>query len=91
MDQYDRQRYASVYRLLAEILGRERPADRHENHLSYSLGDLTARVFVGSPYLPPDELLESVAQILRGGELDKWTSMARRLQEHARHLEELPE
>ena len=89
MDSFDRQRFASVYRTLAEILERDRDADRVEDHLSFVLGDLTRRVFVGAKYLPPDELLEEVARLLRHGEPDRLHSMARRLHDHARHLDQL--
>ncbi|REK11469.1 MAG: hypothetical protein DWQ37_14400 [Planctomycetota bacterium] len=89
MDKFDRERYAAVYRELAEVLARERPADRAENHLSYNLGELAARVFVGSEFLPPDELLEQVAQVLRSGERDQEQAMAKRLSEHARHLDQI--
>ncbi len=89
MDAFDRRHYASAYRALAEILERERAADRVEDHLSYTLGDLARRVFVGSEFLPPDELLEEVVQVLRADQTDTQQKMATRLREHARHLDEL--
>jgi hypothetical protein len=89
MDQFDRERYASVYRTLAEILDRDRSAEHEEHHLSYVLGDLTRRIFVGSQYLPPDELLEEVAHLLRTAEPEHLQGMAQRLRDHAQHLEEL--
>ncbi|MEO8493734.1 MAG: hypothetical protein ABI614_01585 [Planctomycetota bacterium] len=91
MDQFDSQRYASVYRTLAEILERERPADRDENDLSYVLGDLARRVFVGSHFLPPDDLLEEVAKVLRTAKPEHLQIMARRLRDHATHLDEVTE
>ncbi len=91
MDQFDRQHYASVYRTLAEIFERERPAHRDENDLSYVLGHLTRRVFIGTHYLPPDELLEEVVKALRTFNSEHFESLARRLREHAKHLDEITE
>jgi hypothetical protein len=91
MDNYDSRRYASVYNTLAEILERERPADREESHLSYVLGDLARRVFVGTQFLPPDELLEEVVEALRTGKPEHLQGMAQQLRDHARHLDELAE
>ena len=90
MHSIDRHDYASVYRTLAKILERDRLADREENHLSYVLGDLTRRIFIGGQYLPPDELLEEVVHLVRTGQPDELKAMASRLRDHARHLDELP-
>ena len=65
MDHFDRERYITVYGTLAEVLERERQADSQENHLSFILGGLARRIFVDAGYLPPDELLEETAQVLR--------------------------
>ena len=89
MDQFDRQQYAAAYRTLAEILDRDRSADDQEHQLAYVLGDITRRIFVGSQFLPPDELLEEVAQVLRVAEPNQLHEMARRLRDHAEHLDEL--
>ena len=89
MDHFDGKRYAAAYRALAEILERDRSAEHEEHHLSYALGDLTRRIFVGSKYLPPDEILEEVAQVLRTGEPEHLDKMAKRLRDHAQHLDEL--
>lgn len=89
MDPFDRERYASAYRALAEILERDRSADHQEHQLAYALGDMTRRIFVGSQYLPPDELLEEVAQVLRTAEPEHLHEMAQRLRDHAQHLDEL--
>ncbi len=89
MDSFDRQRFAAAYRTLAEILERQRPADPVEGHLSYILGDLARRVFVGSQFDPPDEILEQTALIVRNGSDEDRKRMARRLREHAEHLDEL--
>ncbi len=89
MDSIDRQHYAAAYRELAEVLGRERPADRPENHLSYALGELTARIFVGSDFLPPDELLSQIVETLRSGDDTQQQALAARLRDHAQHLESL--
>lgn len=91
MDAIDRQHYVAAYRALAEILARPRPADAAENHLSYALGDLTRRVFVGTDFLPPDELLEQCVSAIRCGQPDEQQVLAQRLREHAAHLENLPE
>ena len=89
MDQFDREQYASVYRALAEILDRDRSADHPDHQLAYALGDMTRRIFVGSPYLPPDELLAEVALVLRTAEPEHLHEMAQRLRDHAQHLDEL--
>lgn len=89
MDQFDRQRYAAVYRALAEVLERERPAHPEENRLSYVLGDLARRVFVGDQYLPPDELLEEAVHLIRASEPADLRGMAQRLRDHAEHLDEI--
>jgi hypothetical protein len=89
MDRFDSDRYSSVYRMLAEILERDRPADRVENHLSYVLGDLARRVFAGSRFVPPDELLEEVATVLRTGKNEELHAMAHRLRDHAQHLQDI--
>ncbi|MEQ8787838.1 MAG: hypothetical protein RIC55_16150 [Pirellulaceae bacterium] len=89
MDNFDRERYSSVYRTLAEILDRDRPDDRIENHLSYVLGDLARRMFAGSQFVPPDELLEEAATVLRTGKNEELHAMARRLRDHAQHLDDV--
>lgn len=85
MDSTDRQHFAAAYRALAEVLGRPRPADRPEKHLSYALGDLTGRIFLGAEHLPPDELLAQVVEALRSGDAAAQQALAERLREHA-HL-----
>ncbi len=87
-DQFDRTRFAAAYRLLAEVLERDRPGVREEDHLSYILGDLTRRLFVGTHFEPPNEILEQVAHVLRQGDPDQGKQMARKLRDHASHLEE---
>lgn len=89
MDKFDGDRFASVYRLLAEILERERPADATEEHLSFILGDLARRVFVGTEFQPPDEILEQTSAVLRAGDNDERHALARRLRSHAEHLDQL--
>ena len=89
MDHYDRERYISIYTMLAELLERERGSDPEEHHLSFILGGLTRRVFVDAGYLPPDELLEETAFLLRSGDQQQLPNMARRLREHADHLRAL--
>ena len=91
MDHFDRERYITVYKMLAEILERDRPNDPEEHHFSHVLGDLARRVFVGSEYLPPDELLEETAEILRSSDRRQVQAMARRLRDHTRHLAALDE
>lgn len=87
MDQFDCKQYAKVYRLLAEILERERPAE--EQHASFILGDLARRVFVETPHLPPDEILEEISHVIRSGETNTRGDAARRLRDHANHLDQL--
>jgi hypothetical protein len=86
MDAFDRQHLAKAYLALAEVLGPERPKDRPESHLSYALGDLAGRIFVGADHLPPEELLERAAAALRLGEQDEQHKLAEHLREHARML-----
>lgn len=87
MDSTDRQQFAAAYRALAEVLGRPRPADRAENHLSYALGDLAGRIFLGADHLPPDELLAQVIEALRSGNPADQQTLAERLREHAQLLD----
>jgi hypothetical protein len=87
MDSTDRQQFAAAFRALAEVLSRPRPADRPENHLSYALGDLTGRIFLGAEHLPPDELLAQVVEALRSGNPTDQQALAERLREHASLLE----
>ena len=89
MDHFDRERYISIYKMLAEILERDRPQDPEEHHLSYVLGDLARRIFVESNFLPPDELLEETARLLRTGDREQLRAMSRRLHDHAQHLADL--
>lgn len=87
-DLFDRQHFAAAYRLLAEVFERKRPEGRTEDHLSFILGDLTRRLFVGTHFVPPDEIFEQVAQVLRKGDPQEGKQLAQRLREHASHLEE---
>ena len=87
MDSTDRQQFAAAYRALAEVLGRPRAADRPENHLSYALGDLAGRIFLGADHLPPDELLTQVVEALRSGDPADQQTLAERLREHAKMLD----
>lgn len=91
MDNFDRHRFATVYRSLAEILEHDRTTDNMEDHLSFSLGNLTRRIFVGTKYLPPDELFEELVHLLRSGNRDQLQQMAEKLNRHAQHLEDLAE
>lgn len=90
MDAFDRDRYATVYRLLAEILERDRPPDSAEEHLPFILGDLARRVFVGTEFEPPDEILEQASDVIRSGDNDQRHALAHRLRSHADHLDQLP-
>ena len=89
IDKFDSERFAAAYRILAEILDRDRPADQESNHLSFVIGELTRRVFVGTRFDPPDEVLEQVGQVLRSGNVGQWHQMAQKLLEHADHFDEL--
>ena len=91
MDKIDRDRFAAVYRLLADVLQRERPTDSMETHIPFILGDLTRRIFVGTQFDPPDEVLEMAAEILRSGDDKQRKTMAKRLRDHAVHLDDLSE
>ncbi len=85
MDRTDAEKYTQIYQLLAEVL--ERDHDVGEEHpMSYALGDLARRVFVGTRFDPPDELLEQTAHAIRSGDRDERQGMAQRLRVHARHL-----
>lgn len=90
MDKFYAEKYAAVFHLLAEILERAHPASEGRG-ISYALGDLARRVFVGTQYDPPDELLEEVAHAIRGGEAAERARVAERLRDHAEHLAEWPE
>ena len=87
MDKKDCEQYARVYRLLADILVRERPAE--QQHMSFILGDLARRVFVETPFIPPDEILEETSHVIRSGDAEHRKLAARRLREHADHLVDL--
>jgi len=89
MDHFDRDRYITVYKMLAEILERDRPQDPEQHHLSHVLGDLARRVFVSSEFFPPDELLEQTGRMLRSSDHRQVHAMAQRLRDHAHHLSEL--
>ena len=89
MDKVDRDHFADAYRLLAEVLQRERPSDSVEGHIPFILGDITRRVFVGTQFDPPDEILERTAEILRSGNEKQRKSMAQRLLDHANYLDQL--
>lgn len=85
MDKIDAEKYVTVYNILADVLQRDRP-DEQDRGMSFALGDLARRVFVGTKYDPPDELLEEVAHAIRSGEEVERTRVADRLREHAKHL-----
>lgn len=91
MDAYHRERFAAIYRLLADVLDHGSAAPSESGHLSYLLGDLTRRVFVGPRVDPPDEMLEQVAQLLRASDPNQFPAMAKRLRAHAEVLEQLPD
>ena len=91
MEKADRDRFAAAYRLLADVLQRERSIDSVDTKVPFLLGDLTRRVFVGTQFDPPDEILEMTAEILRSGDEKQRKSMAQRLRDHADHLDEVSE
>lgn len=86
LDQHDREKFAAVYRLLAEVLEHE-PAGQAGGRVSYLLGDLAGRVFVGTPTEPPDEVLEATAEVLRTGGFADRERLAARLRSHAEQLD----
>lgn len=87
LDNHDREKFATIYRLLADVLEHEAHADRNDDAMSYRLGDLAARVFMGAPPEPPDEVLESAAHALRSGGSEDRQQLAVRLRAHAEQLE----
>jgi hypothetical protein len=87
MDQSDRSRYAAVYRLLAEILERDRTGDVQQGQFSHALGGLARRIFVGTEHDPPDELLEQAAEAIRLGDPNLTPELARRLRRNAELLD----
>ena len=91
LDNHDRERFAAIYRLLADVLEHEARVDRSDDAMSYRLGDLAARVFMGAPAEPPDEVLESAAHVLRSGGAEDRQHLAVRLRAHAEQLERVPQ
>jgi hypothetical protein len=91
MDTIDREKFSAAYQILADVFERDRSADQVEGHLSYILGDLMRRVFVGSEFTPPDEILEMAANVLRSGDAKARKEMAHRLRRNAAHLDQLSE
>lgn len=89
MDPFQRDRFAAIYRLLADVLEHGPTASSESGHLSYMLGNLTRRVFVGSRIDPPDEILEQVAKLLRSNDPEPFPAMAKRLRAHADVIEQL--
>lgn len=87
MDAFDRDKFAAVYRLLAEILEHDRTQHR-EHGAAFSIGDIMRRVFTGKEFEPPDELLEQVALLLRGEDFSHMRPMAAKLRKHAEKLEQ---
>jgi hypothetical protein len=85
MDKSDAEKYTTVFGLLADLLERERPIEE-ERGMSFALGDLARRMFVGTKFDPPDELLEEVAHAIRSGEEAERERVAARLRDHAEHL-----
>ena len=67
LDHHDREKFAAIYRLLADVLEHEARAEHNDDAMSYRLGDLAGRVFMGTPAEPPDEVLEAAVQVLRSG------------------------
>ncbi len=87
LDHHDREKFAAIYRLLAEVLEHETPAAAASDRVSYLLGDLTGRVFMGTPIGPPDEVLEATVQVLRTGGPAEREQLAARLRSHAEQLD----
>lgn len=87
LDQHDRQKFAAVYRLLADVLEHEASGGHANDRVSYLLGDLAGRVFMGTPIDPPDEVLEAVVQVLRTGEASEREHLTARLRAHAEQLD----
>lgn len=87
LDHRDREKFAAIYRLLAEVLEHETPDAPASDRVSYLLGDLTGRVFMGAPIGPPDEVLEAAVQVLRTGGPAEREHLAARLRSHAEQLD----
>lgn len=90
LDSHDREKFATIYRLLADVLEHEARADHSDDAMSYRLGDLAARVFMGTPAEPPDEVLAATVQTLRTGSPEDRQQLAVRLRTHAEQLARLP-
>lgn len=90
MDRFDRDRISQVYRLLADVFERERHEEASD-HLSFKLGDLARRVFVGSSFEPPDELLEAAVHAFRQGQTSERQHLAQKLRRHAEMLQSWPD
>lgn len=89
LDSHDREKFATIYRLLAEVLEHEASTDRNDDAMSYRLGDLAGRVFMGTPIEPPDEVLEAAVQVLRTGVPEERQQLAIGLRAHAEQLERM--
>ena len=86
LDHHDREKFAAIYRLLAEVLEHETSAGPAGGRVSYLLGDLAGRVFVGTPIERPDEVLEAAAEVLRSGGSAERQHLAAILRSHAEQL-----
>ena len=89
LDNHDRKKFAAIYRLLADVMEHEARVDRSDDAMSYRLGDLAARVFMGAPVEPPDEVLESASHVLRSGGSEDRQQLAVRLRAYAEQLERM--
>ena len=87
LDHHDCEKFAGIYRLLADVLEHEAQADRNDGAMSYRLGDLAGRLFMGPPTEPPDEVLEAAVQVLRSGGPTERQQLAARLRSCAEQLD----
>jgi hypothetical protein len=87
LDHHDREKFAAIYRLLAEVLEHEARAEHNDDAMSYRLGDLAGRVFMGTPPEPPDEVLDAAVQALRTGGSAERQQLASRLRSCAEQLD----
>lgn len=87
LDPHDREKFAAVYRLLADVLEHEPATGRPGDRVSYLLGDLAGRVFVGTPSERPDEVLEAAVEVLRSGGSAERQHLAAILRSHAEQLD----
>ena len=79
LDSHDREKFATIYRLLADVLEHEAHAERNDDAMSYRLGDLAGRVFMGTPPSRRMRCSSPPANVLRTGGSEDRQQLAVRL------------